>query len=100
MDLSTSQQHIRHIRQICVFCSLKLFSFQKADDGFDFGDRAESPDEGIDDSKDSVSIEEWVDIWGETVGRARKLDDLPMWLQVRRYLQYNTKVWIILNFSS
>ena len=31
--------------------------------------------------KESVSIEEWVDVWGETVGKARKLDDLPMWLQ-------------------
>ena len=36
----------------------------------------------MENTKDSVSIEEWVDIWGETVGRARKLDDLPMWLQV------------------
>ena len=31
--------------------------------------------------KESVSIEDWVDVWGETVGRARKLADLPMWLQ-------------------
>ena len=31
--------------------------------------------------KISVSIDEWVEVWGETVGRARKMDDLPMWLQ-------------------
>ena len=31
--------------------------------------------------KESVSIDEWVSVWGETVGRARKMDDLPMWLQ-------------------
>ena len=31
--------------------------------------------------KSSVSIEEWVEVWGETVGKARKMDDLPMWLQ-------------------
>ena len=28
-----------------------------------------------------MAIDEWVDVWGETVGEARKLDDLPMWLQ-------------------
>ena len=56
------------------------------DDGFDFGEKSTSLDEMTDNSKDSVSIEEWVDIWGETVGRARKLDDLPMWLQVKRIL--------------
>ena len=31
--------------------------------------------------KTSVTIDEWVDVWGEVVGKARKLDDLPMWLQ-------------------
>ena len=31
--------------------------------------------------KESVSIEEWVEVWGETVGNARKIADLPMWLQ-------------------
>ena len=32
-------------------------------------------------SKSSVTIDEWVDVWGEVVGKAKKLDDLPMWLQ-------------------
>ena len=54
--------------------------FVPKDDGFDFGDPfneiTEAPTE-----KESVSIEEWVEVWGETVGRARKLADLPMWLQ-------------------
>ena len=53
--------------------------FVPKDDGFDFGDPfneiTEAPTE-----KESVSIEEWVEVWGETVGRARKLADLPMWL--------------------
>ena len=54
--------------------------FVTKEEGFDFGDPfsevTESPAE-----KESVSIEEWVEVWGETVGRARKLADLPMWLQ-------------------
>ena len=28
-----------------------------------------------------VTIEEWLEVWGGVVGRARKLSDLPMWLQ-------------------
>ena len=28
-----------------------------------------------------VTIEEWLEVWGGVVGRARKMDDLPMWLQ-------------------
>ena len=28
-----------------------------------------------------VTIEEWVDVWGTIVGHAKKIDDLPMWLQ-------------------
>ena len=28
-----------------------------------------------------VTIEKWLEVWGGVVGRARKMDDLPMWLQ-------------------
>ena len=42
----------------------------------DFGERREScvsagPGAGAGAGKESVSVEEWVDVWGETVGRAR-----------------------------
>ena len=32
-------------------------------------------------SKTCVSIDEWVDVWGLLVGKAKKMDDFPMWLQ-------------------
>ena len=40
----------------------------------DFGERREScvsAGAGAGAGKESVSVEEWVDVWGETVGRAR-----------------------------
>ena len=59
--------------------------FVPKDDGFDFCDfKGPGEEEQEEDSmpeKLSVSIEEWVEVWGETVGKARKMDDLPMWLQ-------------------
>ena len=57
--------------------------FAPKDDGFDFCDfkgPGEEEEEKVEE-KSSVSIEEWVEVWGETVGKARKMDDLPMWLQ-------------------
>ena len=41
--------------------------YQKEEEGFDFGDRRESSASGDILEKESVSIEEWVDVWGETV---------------------------------
>ena len=41
--------------------------YQKEEEGFDFGDRRESSGSGDILEKESVSIEEWVDVWGETV---------------------------------
>ncbi len=32
-------------------------------------------------AKTCVNLEEWIDVWGTLVGKARKLDDFPMWLQ-------------------
>ena len=32
-------------------------------------------------TKTCVSIDEWVDVWGLLVGKAKKMDDFPMWLQ-------------------
>ena len=28
-----------------------------------------------------VSIDEWIDVWGTIVGKAKNMEDLPMWLQ-------------------
>ena len=56
--------------------------FVVKEEGFDFGEQIE--DESEDEksiAKESISIDEWVDVWGETVGEARKPEDLPMWLQ-------------------
>ena len=56
--------------------------FVPKDDGFDFCDfKGPGEEEEEEKEKTSVSIEEWVEVWGETVGKARKMDDLPMWLQ-------------------
>ena len=53
-----------------------------ASDAFDFCDPfKQAAAEEEEEKKTSVSIDEWVEVWGETVGRARKMDDLPMWLQ-------------------
>ena len=53
-----------------------------ASDTFDFCDPfKQAGTEEEEEKKTSVSIDEWVEVWGETVGRARKMDDLPMWLQ-------------------
>ena len=61
----------------------QAIKFVPKDDGFDFCDfkgPGEEEEESVPE-KLSVSIEEWVEVWGETVGKARKMDDLPMWLQ-------------------
>ena len=52
-----------------------------ASDTFDFCDPFKQAAAEEEEKKSSVSIDEWVEVWGETVGRARKMDDLPMWLQ-------------------
>ena len=26
-------------------------------------------------------MEEWIDVWGTIVGKAKRMDDFPMWLQ-------------------
>ena len=53
--------------------------FAPKQDGFDFGDTSTEEEDSV--TKDSVSIEEWVDVWGVIVGDARTISDLPMWLQ-------------------
>ena len=56
--------------------------FVTKEEGFDFGDPFSEVTEGTSTTdKESVSIEEWLEVWGGVVGRARKLSDLPMWLQ-------------------
>ena len=39
---------------------------------------ADEPDA---EQKTCVTIDEWIDVWGTLVGKAKKLDDFPMWLQ-------------------
>ena len=56
--------------------------FVVKEEGFDFGEKIEEESEDEKSiAKESISIDEWVDVWGETVGEARKPEDLPMWLQ-------------------
>lgn len=31
--------------------------------------------------KTCISMEEWIDVWGTIVGKAKRMDDFPMWLQ-------------------
>ena len=68
--------------------------FAPKDDGFDFcdfkGPGEEEEEEEKVEEKSSVSIEEWVEVWGETVGKARKMDDLPMWLQYYPKILFDT----------
>ena len=64
--------------------------FTPEEDGFDFGDTFEEAEEDESEKKDSVSIDEWVDVWGETVGEARKLEDLPIWLQYYPKMLFDT----------
>jgi len=39
------------------------------------------PEPSDPEEKCCVTIEEWLDVWGALVGEARKMNDLPMWLQ-------------------
>ena len=55
--------------------------FVPTDTGFEFNGPGEEEEDEEALKKTSVSIQEWVSVWGETVGQARKMDDLPMWLQ-------------------
>ena len=77
MYLTLNEVHSLFIEYFLV----KAVKFEPTEDGFDFGDKFDEVDEDDSYSKDSVSIDEWVDVWGETVGRARKINDLPIWLQ-------------------
>ena len=31
--------------------------------------------------KSCISMDEWLDVWGTIVGKAKRMDDFPMWLQ-------------------
>ena len=87
MDWNTNNIHYLTLNEVhSLFIKYFLsqaVQFIPKDDGFDFcefkGPGEEEEEEVVE--KESVSIDEWVSVWGETVGRARKMDDLPMWLQ-------------------
>ena len=38
-------------------------------------------DEQDKEKKTCISMEEWIDVWGTIVGKAKRMDDFPMWLQ-------------------
>jgi len=86
MDWSKNSIHYLSLREVhTLFLEHFLTtSTTIAAQTFDYCDpfRSLSGDSGHEaEQKDCVSIEEWVDVWGLTVGKARKMDDLPMWLQ-------------------
>jgi hypothetical protein len=83
MDWSVNNIHYQTLNEVhSLFIQYFLreaVQFVPKDEGFDFGGPGE--EEKPVEVKEMVSIDEWVEVWGETVGRARKMDDLPMWLQ-------------------
>jgi len=38
-------------------------------------------DNGQPEKKTCITMEEWIDVWGTIVGKAKRMDDFPMWLQ-------------------
>jgi len=74
-------------------------STKSEDDGFDFWDPFKNLDRLYDknmehaslsdllndveepEPRTCVTIDEWIDVWGTIVGKAKNMDDLPMWLQ-------------------
>ncbi|XP_023329203.1 uncharacterized protein LOC111701950 isoform X2 [Eurytemora carolleeae] len=85
MDWSSNSIHFLALREVhCLFLDHFLNTSTKiSDQSFDFCDPFRNLGSGTEQNttKVCVSIDEWVDVWGITVGKARKLADLPMWLQ-------------------
>ena len=85
MDWSTNNPQYLTLNEVhTLFIEYFLIiatRFVPRDEGFDFCDPFQDMSEGVVEAKKSVTIDDWLDVWGETVGRARKLCDLPMWLQ-------------------
>ena len=86
MDWSVNTLYFLALREVhSLFLDYFLLTASQITikDTFDFCDpfKMAGKEEGEEDVKTSVSIDEWLEVWGETVGRARKMDDLPMWLQ-------------------
>ena len=36
-----------------------------------------------------ISIDEWIEVWGNIVGKAKIMEDLPMWLQYYPKVLFN-----------
>jgi len=93
MDWSVSSIHyltLAEVHTLFIEHFLGLTAqFLPKDDGFDFCDLKSTDGEEVL-GKVSVSIDEWVEVWGETVGNARKMDDLPLWLQYYPKTLFNT----------
>ena len=68
--------------------------FDNKEEGFDFGFKFNDEVAGDSEIKDKVTLDEWLDVWGEIVGEARTLQDLPMWLQC-----YPRTLFAIINHS-
>jgi len=73
---------LREVHSLFLDFFLLAASELVQEDSFDFCDpfKTFDPEEEAP-VKTSVSIDEWVNVWGGVVGKARKIDDLPMWLQ-------------------
>ena len=85
MDWSVNSVHYLTLTEVhTLFIQYFLgqaVKFAQRDEGSDFLPLAGLEEEKAGCEKESVSIEEWLEVWGETVGHATKMDDLPMWLQ-------------------
>ena len=95
MDWSTNNIHyltLNEVHTLFIQYFLKeAVKFVPKEEGFDFCDfKGPGEEEEPAEEKLSVSIEEWVEVWGETVGRSRKMDHLPMWLQYYPKTLFNT----------
>ena len=73
---------LKEVHSLFLECFLQSAADVVKEDSFDFWDPFKTVEEDEDiHVKTSVTIDEWVDVWGEMVGKARNLCDLPMWLQ-------------------
>ena len=85
MDWAVNTLYYLALREVhSLFLDFFLVSASEfvQEDSFDFCDPFKTFDQEVDAPvKTSISIDEWVDVWGSVVGKAKKLDDLPMWLQ-------------------
>ena len=72
---------LKEVHGIFLDCFLSTSASLKSDQSKSRGEWDPFPEVPNLVEKCCVTIEEWLDVWGTLVGEARKIDDLPMWLQ-------------------